>query len=157
MFLHRKCNWKPVAKAATPASEPTGNRESIPPAKQKYTKAEKAAFKADKQATAEKAEADSAKMTAKSEKRKRLHSSNSRWHFAVGLVGQFCVRPGVTLPGGPKNPGGGVIIHNAFVVIGEPARNVHFEQESWSLDAINSETTKIPFLKQQFAQEYPQA
>ncbi len=43
MFLHRKCNWKPLAKAA-PATDPTGTRGDTPPAK-KHTKAEKTAFK----------------------------------------------------------------------------------------------------------------
>ena len=86
MVLHRKCAWRPAAKSealnGTPASEPTGNRERTPPAKQKYSKAEKAAFKADKQATADKAEVD-AKKKAKSEKRKAAKAKKQPGAFTA--------------------------------------------------------------------------
>ena len=87
MFLHRKCNWRPAAKSealnGTPASEPTGNRERTPPAKQKYSKAEKAAFKAEKEATAAKAEASEAKKRAKSEKRKAAKAKKQPGAFTA--------------------------------------------------------------------------
>ncbi len=85
--LHRKSNWKPVAKAA-PATDPANTRGDTPPAK-KHTKTEKAAFKAEKKAESEKAEAKAAKKQAASAK-KRAAGKAGKANVAVLADGMFC-------------------------------------------------------------------
>ena len=69
---------------------------------------------------------------------------NGRWTCRAALC--------KTCSGGPKNPGGGVIIRNEFGAIGEPSLKVHFAQETWSSEIVDSNSSAIPFLKQQYAQ-----